>query len=222
MLASTYYTVSNEILQRAILEIPEFETSIDLNYRTGNFFYDQWLVSDRFENTVWEEILNSLPVDIGQARLIKLKPEECYRSHADMDDRYHLSIKGEKSFLIDLDNHIMYPTVPDGKWYLMDAGKRHSAVNFGGQPRIQLVVRKLLTRGDIKNSQTVLIQKSKDIPNFRYVFDDVFSPWLNKMDKEGKLDNFQMLSDDGVSFTIDKDHIADLIATCPAEFKIII
>jgi hypothetical protein len=84
------------------------------------------------------------------------------------------------------------------------------------------VVRKLLTKGDIKNSQTVLIQKSKDIPNFRYVFDDVFSPWLNKMDKEGKLDNFQMLSDDRVSFTIDKDHIADLIATCPAEFKIII
>jgi hypothetical protein len=104
----------------------------------------------------------------------------------------------------------------------MNAGKIHTAANFGEIDRVQLVVRKLLTKGDLKNSQTVLIQKSKDIPNFRYVFDDVVSPWLNKMDKEGKLNNFQMLSDDRVSFTIDKDHIADLISICPAEFKIII
>lgn len=222
MIVSTHYTVSRELLQQAIEQIPTFETHIDLNSKQGNFFYDPWKISEEFKNTVWEKILNSLEMDIGQARLIKLKPEECYRSHADMDDRYHLSIKGDNSFLIDLDNHIMYPTVPDGTWYLMDAGKRHSAVNFSGQPRIQLVVRKLLTNSDIANPQNITIQKAKDVPNFRYIFDDVFSPWLNKMDKLGKLNNFQLLSDDAVSFIIDKDNIADLVSICPTEFKIIL
>ena len=157
MLASTHYTVSNEILQQAITEIPKFETSIDLNYRTGNFFYDQWLISDQFKNTVWEKILDTLSEDIGQARLIKLNPEECYRSHADIDDRYHLSIISDKACLVDLDENIMYPTVVDGRWYLMDAGKRHSAVNFSGVSRIQLVVRKLLTPGKIMDPINVKI-----------------------------------------------------------------
>ncbi len=204
MLASTHYTVSRDLLQRAVSELPEFETSIDLNYRTGNFFYDQWLVSDRFENTVWEEILNSLPEDIGQARLIKLKPEECYRSHADIDDRYHLSIISDKACLVDLENNIMYPTTVDGQWYLMDAGKRHSAVNFSGQPRIQLVIRKLLIPGKIENPQPVKISLETDISNFRYVFDDIFSPWLNRINKQGKLNNFQIVSETDISFVIDK------------------
>jgi hypothetical protein len=220
MLASTHYTVSDTLLQQAILEIPEFETSIDLNYRTGNFFYDQWLVSDRFENTVWEEILNSLPTDIGQARLIKLKPEECYRSHADIDDRYHLSIISDNAYLVDLDDNAMYPTVVDGRWYLMDAGKRHSAINFSGQTRIQLVTRQLLISGKIENPQTVKLSLEKHIPNFRYVFDDTLSPWLNKINKQGQLNNFQMISESDVSFVIDKGCVSELVNICPSEFKI--
>ena len=220
MLASTHYTVSDTLLQQAILEIPEFETSIDLNYRTGNFFSDQWLVSDRFENTVWEEILNSLPTDIGQARLIKLKPEECYRSHADIDDRYHLSIISDNAYLVDLDDNAMYPTVVDGRWYLMDAGKRHSAINFSGQTRVQLVIRQLLIPGKIENPQTVKLSLDKHIPNFRYVFDDTLSPWLNKINKQGQLNNFQMISESDVSFVIDKGCVSELVNICPLEFKI--
>ena len=222
MLVPTHNTVSNDILQQAISEIPEFQTSIDLNYRTGNFFYDQWLVSDRFENTIWEEILNSLPEDIGQARLIKLKPEECYRSHADIDDRYHLSIISDNAYLADLDENVMYPTVVDGRWYLMDAGKRHSAINFSGQTRIQLVIRKLLISGKIENPQPVKISLETHIPNFRYVFDDIISPWLNKINKQGHLNNFQMISESDVSFVIDKSRVSELFEICPPEFKIIL
>lgn len=222
MLVSTHYTVSDDLLQRAILEIPEFETSIDLNYKTGNFFYDQWLVSDQFQNTVWEEILNSLPVNIGQARLIKLKPEECYRSHADIDDRYHLSIIGTNSYLIDLDDNVMYPTMVDNRWYLMDAGKRHSAVNFGGQIRIQLVIRKLLIPAKIETPQTVRLSLENYISNFRYVFDDTISPWLNKINKQGQLNNFQIISESDVSFTIDQNLMPELIKICPSEFKILL
>jgi len=222
MLVPTHYTVSDTLLQQAILEIPEFETSIDLNCRTGNFFYDRWVVSDRFENTVWQEILNSLPIDIGQARLIKLKPEECYRSHADIDDRYHLSIISDNAYLADLDENIMYPTVVDGRWYLMDAGKRHSAINFSGQTRIQLVIRQLLIPGKIENPQTVKLSLEKHISNFRYVFDDIISPWLNKINKQEKLNNFQPISESDVSFVIDKSCVSELFEICPSEFKIIL
>jgi hypothetical protein len=207
-------------MQQAILEIPKFETSIDLNSRTGNFFYDPWVVSDQFKNTVWEEILKSLPEDIGQARLIKLKPEECYRSHSDIDDRYHLSIISDHACLVDLDDNVMYPTTVDGQWYLMDAGKRHSAVNFSGQTRIQLVIRQLLVPGKIENPQSVTLSLEKHIPNFRYVFDDVLSPWLNKINKQGQLNNFQIVSESDVSFTVDKSCLPDLFEICPSEFKI--
>ena len=222
MLASTHYTVSNEILQQAITEIPKFETSIDLNYRTGNFFYDQWLISDQFKNTVWEKILDTLSEDIGQARLIKLNPEECYRSHADIDDRYHLSIISDKACLVDLDENIMYPTVVDGRWYLMDAGKRHSAVNFSGISRIQLVVRKLLTPGKIMDPINVKISLVNHVDNFRYIFDDILSTWLNKLNKLGNLNHFQKDSENTVAFVMEKQFITELKDLCPPEFQIII
>ena len=222
MLVSTHYTVFNDLLQQAILEIPEFETSIDLNCKTGDFFYDPWIVSTQFKNTVWKEILNSLPIDIGQARLIKLKPEECYRSHADIDDRYHLSIISDNAYLVDLDNNTMYPTVVDGRWYLMNAGKRHSAINFSGQTRIQLVIRQLLIPGDIENPQIVKLSLESNITNFRYVFDDILSPWLNKINKQGHLNNFQIISESDVSFVIDKSCVSELFEICPPEFKIIL
>jgi len=207
-------------MQQAILEIPKFETSIDLNYQTGDFFYDHWLVSSQFKNTVWEAILKSLPEDIGQARLIKLEPEECYRSHADIDDRYHLSIVSDNAYLVDLDNNFMHPTTVDRQWYLMDAGRRHSAVNFSGNTRIQLVVRKLLIPAKIENPQLVIVSLVKPIPNFRYIFDDIISPWLNKVNKQGQLNNFHIASDNNISFVIDSSCVPELFEICPSEFKI--
>jgi hypothetical protein len=46
-----------------------------------------------------------------------------YTSHADIDDRWHLSLTAEQSYLIDLDNMQMHKIDIDGYWYDMDAGK---------------------------------------------------------------------------------------------------
>ncbi len=220
MLVDTHYTVSPALLQEAINQIPKFERRIDLTKPTGNFFYDKWIVADQFKNTVWEQILNTLPVEFGQARLMKLIPGEAYYSHADMDDRYHLNLVGEKSYLIDLDNNQMFPTIADGKWYLMNAGLRHSAVNFSNKDRIQLVIRNLLTHGTINNPVTIQIGLTNNTHDFRYVFDEVFSPWLNQKDKLKLIDNFELVNEQTVRFITDQSLINELQNMCPQGFEI--
>ena len=220
MLSNTHYTVSVDLLQEAISQLPIFDQRLDLTVPTGNFFYDTWKISDTFKNTVWEELLLTLPINFGQARLMRLKPGEAYYSHADMDDRYHLNLIGEKSFLVNLDDRRMFSTVPDRKWYLMDAGFRHSAVNFSNKDRIQLVVRKLLTHGIIKNPIKVNISCDSDSHDFRYLFDDIFSPWLNRKNKLGAINDFKLVDEHQVSFVTEQSLASELKEMCPEKFKI--
>jgi hypothetical protein len=84
------------------------------------------------------------------------------------------------------------------------------------------VTRQLLISGKIENPQTVKLSLETHIPNFRYVFDDAISPWLNKINKQGQLNNFQMISESDVSFVIDKSRVSELVKICPPEFKIIL
>lgn len=164
----------------------------ELNEPSGDFFYDFWKIKDNFRGTVFEDILDSLPKPIGEARLIVLKPGTCYHSHADIDDRYHLNLQGQYSYLIDLENQQMFPTEVDGEWYEMNAGCRHTAANFGSIPRIQLVVRKLLPKNVLVNPVRVqmnYIGNRKE--KFRFVFDDRVSPWLNYACKKSLIDNFK-------------------------------
>jgi hypothetical protein len=218
MLTQLYYNIDLTLLQEAIESMPNFEKRISLNSQSSNFFYDPWLIRPEFKNTVWEKILQTLPMNIGEARLMKLQPEECYRSHADMDDRYHLSITGNNSYLIDLDANKMYPTNADLYWYEMNAGKRHSAVNFGNQVRIQLVIRKLLQRGILKNPVDVSIEVIKEMINYRYIFDDVFSPWLNEKNKQGLITDFNF--DTTVTFKTEDYLVQELVTMCPTGFNI--
>lgn len=220
MLADTHYTVSIDLLQEAVSQLPIFDQRLDLTVSTGDFFYDSWKISDTFKNTIWEELLLTLPINFGQARLMKLKPGEAYYSHADMDDRYHLNLIGEKSFLVNIDDQSMFLTIPDRKWYLMDAGFRHSAVNFSNKDRIQLVVRKLLTHGIIKNPIKVDISCNSNFHDFRYVFDDIFSPWLNRKNKLGSIDAFKLVDEHQVSFITEHNCIKELELMCPENFKI--
>jgi hypothetical protein len=208
------------LLQEAISQIPNFERRLDLTKPTGDFFYDKWVVVDEFKNTVWERILETLPVNFGQARLMRLAPGEAYYSHADMDDRYHLNLIGERAYLVDLDNQKMYPTVPDGHWYLMDAGLRHSAVNFSNKDRIQLVIRNLLTHGTIKNPVNIQLGLINPQTDFRYVFDDVFSQWLNRHDKLGVIDEFKLVNEHTVSFITEEFLVKELQKMCPNNFEI--
>jgi hypothetical protein len=191
MLVLTNYNISSELLQQAQQEIPNIDSRLSLNQPTGRFFNDPWEIRPEFKGTVWEQILDSLDEDKGEARLIKLMQGTCYPSHADIDDRWHLAIQGNHSYLIDLETNTMHLTDKLGSWYMMDAGIRHSAANFGSCDRIQLVVRKLLPLPKIINPQRVSIKLKTVVDDRRFIFDDIISPWLNRAYKLGIVENFK-------------------------------
>lgn len=197
------------------------ETKNILNTPTGDFFYDPWVIKKEYKNTPWEEILNSLNVDKGEARIIKLNYGSCYMSHADIDDRYHLNLQGTNSFLVDLDNQKMYPTVKDFIWYEMNTSKRHSAVNFGDVDRYQLVVRKLLQNNILADPVKLKFIVKKPVFNLRYIFDNSVSVWLNQANKIGIITDFQRPTEDEIYLTIEKNKIQELQNILPEEIGVI-
>jgi hypothetical protein len=198
MIKDINLSVDENLVSLAKVSLPNISFKFSLNEPTGNFFYDPWKLKSEFTGTVWEDILSTLAFLHGEARLINLAKETCYAAHADIDDRWHLNIVEGNSYLIDLDNKIMHSVLPN-KWYSMDAGLVHSAVNFGGEDRIQLVVRQLLVNGTLKSPMPVTIKFNKSIFNWRYQFDHIYSPFLNRLNKAGKMQNF-VIDDSSVSF----------------------
>ena len=209
MLQKTNYTVSNQTLQEAIRTLPAIDDRLALNQPTGRFFNDPWEIKPEFKGTVWEEILNSLKHPKGEARLIKLAPGVAYPSHADIDDRWHLNLTGNHSYLIDLQNNILHQTDEKGRWYDMNAGIRHSAANLGSCDRVQLVVRKLLPVPNISNPVNVSITLKEVVAERRFIFDDIISPWLNYAYKRGIVDNFDG-KDLIATMTIEQSHVDEL------------
>lgn len=210
------------MLDKALESVPKIDFRESINQPTGNFFYDRWEIKPEFKNTIWDEILNTLPNPIGEARIIILQPATCYTSHSDIDDRWHLTISSKNSYLIDLDKEEMFKLKADGIWYYMNAGLRHSAVNFGNRPRIQLVVRNLLNRSDKKGLINVSIfPKLKDLEDARYEFDNSFSLLLNTANKENSINNF-LYNKDFVSIDIMPEHIDRLFDLAGENFKVII
>jgi hypothetical protein len=93
----------------------------------------------------------------------------------------------------------------------MDAGRIHTAANFGNRIRLQLVVRKLLNSVVLDNAinVTILARKGVDKDDARYMFDSKMSSWLNQANKNNKITDFKF---DGtnVSFNINQDHILEI------------
>ena len=210
MLAKTPYTVS-------IDDMPLLEKGKhDLTVPSGDFFYDPWVLLEEYKNTVWESILDSLPIDTGQARIIVMESPSCYTQHADIDDRYHLNLSGDQDYLIDLDNQQMHKLVKDGLWYEMDAGRLHTAISVGEHTRMQLVVRKLLTRNVLNDSVSVKITAGGSNP--RYSFDNTVSVWLNRASKNKTISNFKQ-SEASVYFDVEQSSLEELKSIVPKEFK---
>jgi len=211
MLVKTPYTAS-------IDDMPLLEKGKhDLTAPSGDFFYDPWVLLEEYKNTVWESIWNSLPIDTGQARIIVMESPSCYTQHADIDDRYHLNLSGDQDYLIDLDNQQMHKLVKDGVWYEMDAGRLHTAISVGEHTRMQLVVRKLLTRNVLNDSVSVKITAGGSNP--RYSFDNTMSVWLNRASKNKTISNFKQ-SEASVYFDVEHSSLEDLKSIVPKEFKL--
>jgi hypothetical protein len=220
MISITSWKCPEGLIARALSEHPIEGGRVALNKMTGNFFYDEWVIKDEFKNTAWHNILNSLPCAVGEARVITLQPSESYYAHADIDNRWHLNLQGEQSYLIDLNDKKMYQQQVDNCWQYMDAGKLHTASNYGSIPRIQLVVRELLRRPNQSiDLVTVTIEPAYEQYDYRYKFDNIFSPWLNRVNY-----NYQMFefapTDKSVTFKLEKKLIPELDKICTADFKI--
>jgi hypothetical protein len=220
MLTKLQYTVSKELLQEAatFASTADFKTTI--NEPSGRFFYDPWIIRSEYKDTVWEKILNTLPDNFGEARIINLDPAACYQTHADIDDRYHLNISGEECYLIDFDNSNLHKLSTDGNWYSMDAGRLHSAGNFGRQYRVQLVVRQLLKEVTLADPVLVRLTStglSKD--DTRFLFDQTVSSWLNRANKEQLISDFKF-NHGSVEFNIERNHIDKLQNILIKEFNL--
>jgi len=189
MIEKTNFQFPKSVILDVMTKVTD-EDVVVLNNPTGDFFYDPWQIKEEYKNTVFEKLLSVLP-DIGQARLIRLVSGDTYFAHADIDDRYHMSIQGNYSYIIDLDNDIMHSVPIDGCWYIMDAGLLHVASNFGEIYRYQLVVRRLLTRSTSNNLIQVSVEPKIVHDKLRYHFDATLSGWLNRINKQGLIDNFK-------------------------------
>lgn len=200
MINSTAFTVPIDLIKQA-QQWQFLDRKMVINEPTGNFFYDPWVIKEKYKGSVWDTLISVLPPNTGEARIIVLEPGETYMSHADIDDRWHLNIEGTQSYLIDLSNKKMFELTTDGIWYDMDAGRLHVASNFGQIPRIQLVVRKLLIHGRSANTTKVKIEPAYDQHDYRYTFDNIISPWLNRLNKYGALNSFNF-QDLAVEFNI--------------------
>lgn len=220
MLTKTNYTVDPFLIQEAIksISLTNFKTTI--NEPTGNFFYDPWKVKTELMGSVWDHLLSTIKEPIGEARIIVLKPQMSYHAHADIDNRWHLNIQGEFSYLADLDFEKLHKLKTDRTWYLMDAGRLHTASNFGRFDRVQLVVRKNLIRSTLDNLVHVkLLSNIPTLDDSRFTFDNRISSFLNRADKAGQLNNFSH-SPTCVEFDMDSTLIKDLEFVCGEDFKV--
>lgn len=210
MITKTNFRVDKELYQKCVEGAMISDGKITVNQPMGRFFYDPWAIKDEYKGTIWDEVLKTLPVGIGEARLITLQPGTCYYSHADIDDRYHLTLTGRRSYLIDLESDTMHKLDNDGIWYTMDAGLIHSASNFGDVPRIQLVVRKLLNDVSGYPASKITITLNTDIYDSRYYFDSEISPFLNRGCKSGIINSFSV-DKNIVTFNIHKDFVQTIL-----------
>ena len=222
MLAATNYRVTPDQLARAQHEFNVDQHRTRLNEPTGRFFYDPWHIRPEFAGTVWAELLAGLPQPMGEARVIILKSQTCYTSHADIDNRYHLNIQGESSYLIDLTNQELHLLAADGCWYNMDAGRLHTAANFGRGYRVQLVVRQLLKHSQLIDPVNLrLVSYKFGIDDTRFIFDNTLSAWLNRQDKLGHICQFDYTSL-GVSFQLERSRLEELQSLVNSNFKLVL
>ena len=200
----------SKILFDLVKHLPEGKNA--LNEPTGDFFYDPWKLLPEYQGTALEELLKQLP-DHGEVRVIVLKPGESYCAHADIDDRYHVTLDAEQSYLHDIENEMMYATKSDDTVYLMNTGVLHTASNYGYKNRYQLVIRKRLQKRTLEDPINIFMSVKDPVYNLRYLFDSSFSRLLNKLEKQNKLSKFIKVNDTNIKFSVEKDSLNKLLET---------
>ena len=221
MITKQIWVCPEGLIEQALKEHPVTGEDTVLNEPTGDFFYDRWEIKDLYKDTVWQQVLDTMPMSIGQARIIKLEPGESYMAHADIDNRYHLNLSGEQAYLIDLDEKVMYECVRDNRWAHMDASRIHAATNYGSIPRLQLVVREPLRNSrQLTDLVSISIEPAYKQHDFRYKFDKIFSPFLNRDNQKYKLADFAH-TEFSLTFKLERELLEKFKQLITPEFKVI-
>jgi len=178
---------------KQVNELPYFERYIQLNEADeGRLFNGPYRTKSEFVGTPLGNVLEALG-NVGEARLLKLKPEESYMAHSDPDDRLHMSIiTNEYCRIIDLEKNQMYYLPVDGTVWLMDTGPIHVASNFGAHERIHLNIRVLLP--DVKEGWVRFTVEGGDY-DWRHIIQISITRWMNRALKDGKMTGIRKLSD---------------------------
>ena len=219
MITKQLWQCPSGLIEQALKEHPITGSTV-LNEPTGDFFYDTWKIKDLYKDTIWQQVLDTLPYTIGQARIIKMEPGESYMAHADIDNRWHLNLTGEQSYLIDLDNKIMHECTRDNHWSYMDASRIHAATNYGSVSRLQLVVREPLFKSrQPVDLVSISMEPAYEQHDFRYKFDKIFSPFLNRANQKYKLADFAHKTFT-LSFKLERELFEEFKQLITPEFKI--
>jgi hypothetical protein len=220
MLTRTEYKINvpPSKIEEELYKLPRDDFRFTLNRPLGNFLYDPWIIKDSYRNSVWDKLLSVLPTNIGEARVIILDNGQCYQSHGDIDNRYHLNLTGSHSYAINLETNTIFEMLNDGYWYDFDAGLRHSAANFGRDFRAQLVVRKLLLKNKLQNPVKIKIASMLSMDDTRFIGENEVTPWLNRADKQGIIADLSIKETGVIECLIEKDQISALTNICPKGF----
>jgi hypothetical protein len=102
----------------------------------------------------------------------------------------------------------------------MDASRIHAATNYGSIPRLQLVVREPLRKSRQPiNLVSISIEAAYEQHDFRYKFDKVFSPFLNKANQQYKLSDFAHTTF-SLTFKLENELLEEFKKLITPEFKV--
>jgi hypothetical protein len=223
MITKTNIKVSltqSEVIE-ALNNLPTTDYRYILNEPSGHYMYDGYKIKEEFKNTLWDRILSTLPWEIGQARIIVMQPGQCYQTHADIDNRWHLNLTGEDCFFTNLDTCQMYPIEQDWYWYDFDASPRHSAVNFGRTARAQLVVRKPIKKNTLIDPIHLEIKSSLNESDTRYYGENFITPWFNKALLSGTVSDVDTPAVGVIRVMIERSAFSDFNKMLPNGFTAI-
>lgn len=181
----------NPIIKQ-VTELSWDSRSIQLNETTGHLLNGIYVVKPEFIGTPLGDVLTALG-DIGEARLLKIASGETYTAHTDPDDRFHLSIiSNEFCYLANLEEDTLHHLPVDGYVWEMDTSIKHSAINLGGLPRIQLNIRKRLPAFTAPGMRLEIVTKGFAWKQDLYI--DTMG-YINSKIKSGEVTGFTPIDD---------------------------
>lgn len=147
------------------------------------------VINPILKNTIFEKILNEMPIKLNRAVFIYIPEGMCLRHHNDPDNKYHVSvIENQGSFYYDYNTQTGVHLPADGKLRKINSAEcHHTAVNGGVEGRIHLV----MTEYECDTAEPEQIYSSRMI--YDYSKCDVKDLFTNKRDIGSTIEqNFTM------------------------------